>query len=162
LPPERSIPCCLPPLLVTLSKHLPWLFLHTSWLHHPLPLPPIGWSTLEPPSTTPTSSSLFHSHPPHPTHPLYIVVGNSSILPVTSVGASILLGPFYLNDVLVAPGRTHPLLSIRRFTNDNHCSMEFDPWRSPYATFPRMLCSLVVIAPAPSTLFTFPPVPPPA
>jgi hypothetical protein len=34
-------------------------------------------------------------------------VGNGSILPVTSVGASVIPGPFYLNDVLVAPGMTH-------------------------------------------------------
>jgi small nuclear ribonucleoprotein (snRNP)-like protein len=77
--------------------------------------------------TTPTTSSLFHSHPPHPSHPSSIVVGNGSTLPVTSVGASVLLGPFCLNDVLVAPGLTHPLLLVRRFTSDNQCSMEFDP-----------------------------------
>jgi hypothetical protein len=41
------------------------------------------------------------------------------------VGASVLLGPFYLNDILLAPDLTHPLLSVRRFTSDNHCSMEF-------------------------------------
>jgi hypothetical protein len=78
--------------------------------------------------TTPTTSSLFHSHPPHPSHPSSIVIGNGSTLPITSVGASVLPGPFCLNDVLVAPGLTHPLLSVRRFTSDNHCSMEFDPW----------------------------------
>jgi hypothetical protein len=121
LPPLRSIPCCLPPLLVTLSEHLPWIFLRTPWLHHPLP--PIGCSTSEPPSTL-LPSSLFHSHPPHPSHPPSSVVGNSSTLPITSVGASVLLGPFYL----VAPGLTHPLISVRRFTSDNHCSMKFDPW----------------------------------
>jgi hypothetical protein len=69
--------------------------------------------------TTPTTSSLFYSHPPHPSHPSSIVVGNGSTLPVTSVGASVLLGPFHLNDVLVALGLTHPLLSVRRFTSDN-------------------------------------------
>jgi hypothetical protein len=78
--------------------------------------------------TTPTTSSLFHSHPPHPSHPSSIVVGNGSTLPITSLGASVLPGPFCLNDVLVAPGLTHPLLSVRRFTSDNHCSMEFNPW----------------------------------
>jgi small nuclear ribonucleoprotein (snRNP)-like protein len=49
--------------------------------------------------TTPTTSSLLHSHPPHPSHPSSIVVGNGSTLPVTSVGASVLPGPFCLNDV---------------------------------------------------------------
>jgi hypothetical protein len=35
--------------------------------------------------------------------PSSIVVGNSSVLPVTSVGDTVLLGPFYLNNILVAP-----------------------------------------------------------
>jgi hypothetical protein len=78
--------------------------------------------------TTPITSSLFHSHPPHPSHPPSIVVGDVSTLPVTSVGALVLPRPFYLNNVLIDPGLTHPLLSVRRFTSDNHCSMEFDPW----------------------------------
>jgi hypothetical protein len=39
----------------------------------------------------------------------------------------VLLGPFYLNDVLVAPHITHNLLFVRRFTTDNSCSIEFDP-----------------------------------
>jgi hypothetical protein len=39
----------------------------------------------------------------------------------------VLPGPFYLNDVLVAPDLVQSLLSIRRFTTDNSCSMEFDP-----------------------------------
>jgi hypothetical protein len=34
--------------------------------------------------------------------------------------------PFYLNDVLVAPNLVQSLLSARRFTTDNSCSMEFD------------------------------------
>jgi hypothetical protein len=78
--------------------------------------------------TAPTTTSLLHSHPPHPSHPTSIIVGNGSTLPVTSVGTSALPGPFCLNDVLVAPRLTHPLLSVRRFTSDNQCSMEFDPW----------------------------------
>jgi hypothetical protein len=77
--------------------------------------------------TTPTTGTLSRSHPPHSSHPSSIVVGNGSTLPVTSVGASVLLGPFYLNDVLVAPHITHNLLSVRRFTTDNSCSIEFDP-----------------------------------
>jgi hypothetical protein len=76
-----------------------------------------------------------HSHDRHalslssplPSHPSLIVVGNGSTLPVTSVGASVLPGSFYLNDVLVAPHITHNLLSVRRFTIDNSCSIEFDP-----------------------------------
>jgi hypothetical protein len=77
--------------------------------------------------TTPTSGMLSRSHPPHSSHPTSIVVGNGSTLSITSVGASVLPGPFYLNDVLVAPHITHNLLSVRRFTIDNSCFIEFDP-----------------------------------
>ncbi len=70
---------------------------------------------------------ISYSHPPPSSHPTSIVVGNGSTLPVTSVGASVLPGLFYLNDVLVAPHITHNLLSVRRFTTDNSCSIEFDP-----------------------------------
>jgi hypothetical protein len=103
---------------------------HTVPLPPPPPPPTTDWVVDSRASfhTTPTTSSLLHSHPPHPSHPSSIVVGNGSTLPVTSVGASVLPGPFCLNDVLVAPGLTHPLLSVRRFTSDNQCSMEFDPW----------------------------------
>jgi hypothetical protein len=77
----------------------------------------------------------YHSHCMHALplsfplsyHPSSIVVGNGSTLPVTSVGASVLPRPFYLNDVLVAPHITHNLLSVRCFTTDNSCSIEFDP-----------------------------------
>jgi hypothetical protein len=40
----------------------------------------------------------------------------------------LLPGPFYLNDVLVAPDLVQSLLSVRRLTTDNSCSMEFDPF----------------------------------
>jgi hypothetical protein len=70
---------------------------------------------------------LSRSHSPPLTHPTSIVVRNGSTLPVTSVGASVLPGQFFLNNVLVAPHITHNLLSVRRFTTDNSCSIEFDP-----------------------------------
>jgi hypothetical protein len=60
--------------------------------------------------------------------PSSIVVGNGSSLPITSVGDSILPGPFYLNNILLAPDVVQSLLSIRRFTTNNWCSMEFDPF----------------------------------
>jgi hypothetical protein len=78
--------------------------------------------------TTPIAGMLYHSHPPYSSHPTSIVVGNGSTLPITSVGASVLLGSFYLNDVLVAPHITHNLLSVHQFTIDNFCSIEFDPF----------------------------------
>jgi hypothetical protein len=59
-------------------------------------------------------------------HPSSIVIGNGSILPVTSVGNSELPKPFYLNDVLLAPDLIQSLLPVHRFTTDNSCSMEFD------------------------------------
>jgi hypothetical protein len=55
-------------------------------------------------------------------------VVNSSTLSVTSVCDSILPGLLYLNGVLVAPYIMQNLLSVRRFTTDNSCSIEFDPF----------------------------------
>jgi small nuclear ribonucleoprotein (snRNP)-like protein len=103
---------------------------HTVLSSPPPPSPTTDWVIYSGASfhTTPTASSLSYSHPPHPSHPPSIVVGNGSTLPVTSVGASVLSGPFSLNDVLVSLGLTHPHLLVRRITSDNHCSMEFDPW----------------------------------
>jgi hypothetical protein len=60
--------------------------------------------------------------------PSSIIVSNGSVLPVTSVGDSVLPGLFYLNDVLLAPDLVQSLLYIHRFTTDNSCSMEFDPF----------------------------------
>jgi hypothetical protein len=40
----------------------------------------------------------------------------------------VLPGPFYLNNVLVAPDLVQSHLSVRRFTTDNSYSMEFDPF----------------------------------
>ena len=53
------------------------------------------------------------------------MVGNGSCLPITSVGTA--SGPFRLPNVLVAPNIVHNLLSIRQFTTDNSCSVDFDP-----------------------------------
>jgi hypothetical protein len=78
--------------------------------------------------TTPHSGHISSPMPPSLAHPSSIVVGNGSVLPVTSVGDSVLPGPFYLNDVLLAPDLVQSLLSVRRFTTDNSCSMEFDPF----------------------------------
>jgi hypothetical protein len=40
----------------------------------------------------------------------------------------VLPGPFYLNNILLAPDLVQSLLSVRRFTTNNWCSMEFDPF----------------------------------
>jgi hypothetical protein len=78
--------------------------------------------------TTPDSGNVSMSHPPNSNTPSSIVVGNGSILPITSVGNTVLLGPFYLNNILLAPDIIQNLLSARKFTIDNSCSMEFDPF----------------------------------
>jgi hypothetical protein len=52
--------------------------------------------------TTPNSGNVSLSHPPNSNMPSSIVVGNHSILPVTSVGDTVLPGPFYLNNIVVA------------------------------------------------------------
>jgi hypothetical protein len=61
-------------------------------------------------------------------NPSSIIVGNGSSLLITSVGDSVLLRIFYLNNILLAPDMVQSLLSVRRFTTDNWCSMEFDPF----------------------------------
>lgn len=63
--------------------------------------------------------------------PSSIVVGNGSLIPITSVGSTSIPtahGPFSLNHVLVTPQIIKNLISVRRFTIDNNCSVEFDPF----------------------------------
>jgi hypothetical protein len=76
--------------------------------------------------TTPHPSHIFSPMPPSLAHPSSIVVGNGFVQPVISVDNSVLPGPFYFNDVLVALDLVQSLLSIRCFTTDNSCSIEFD------------------------------------
>jgi hypothetical protein len=71
---------------------------------------------------------LTSVHPPTSTDPSSIVIGNGSALPVTLVGDSALPSPFYLNTILVTSDIIQKLLSVRRFTTDNWCYMEFDPF----------------------------------
>jgi hypothetical protein len=40
----------------------------------------------------------------------------------------VLLGPFHLNNILVAPNIIQNLLSVHQFTTDNSCSMEVGPF----------------------------------
>jgi hypothetical protein len=78
--------------------------------------------------TTPHPGHISSPRPPSLVNPSSIVVGNGYALPVTSVGDSVLPKPFYLNDVLLAPDLVQSLLSVRHFTTNNSCSMEFDPF----------------------------------
>jgi hypothetical protein len=67
-----------------------------------------------------------------------ITVGNGARIPITSRGSSIFktnTSNFILNNILVTPSLVHNLFSVRQFTRDNSCSIEFDasnfPLRNP-------------------------------
>jgi hypothetical protein len=77
---------------------------------------------------TSDADNLTYVRPPHINDPSSIIVGNKSSLPVTSVGDTALPSPFYLNNILATPDIIQNMLSVRRFTTDNWCSMEFDPF----------------------------------
>jgi hypothetical protein len=76
--------------------------------------------------TTPSVDNISTLHPLTSSNPSSIIVGNGSFLPITSVGDSVLPGPFYLNNILLASDMVQSLLCVHRFTTDNWCSMEFD------------------------------------
>jgi hypothetical protein len=65
--------------------------------------------------------------------PHYVTVGNGASMPVSVFGHTFLHTPlgysFVLNYVLHVPKLVHNLLSVRKFTHDNFCSIEFDPFR---------------------------------
>jgi hypothetical protein len=78
--------------------------------------------------TTSDAGNLTFICSPHTSDPSSIIVGNRFSLLITSVGDMTLPDPFYLNNVLVTPDIIQNLLSVRRFTTNNWCSMEFDPF----------------------------------
>jgi hypothetical protein len=78
--------------------------------------------------TTSSVGNISILRPLASSNPSSIIVGNDSSLPITSVGDSVLPGPFYLNNILLAPDMVQSLFSIRCFTTDNWCSIEFDPF----------------------------------
>jgi hypothetical protein len=74
---------------------------------------------------------LSNISPPSSYTPSSIIVGNRAHLLVTATGSHTFSFPFHnlvLNDVLVSPSPQiiKNLISIRRFTIDNNCSIEFD------------------------------------
>jgi hypothetical protein len=73
-----------------------------------------------------TSGILTHCHPPSSSTPSSIIVDNGTSLPVVSMGSTH-MGPIHLNNVLVSPSIIKNLVSVRQFTIDNNCSVEFDP-----------------------------------
>jgi hypothetical protein len=52
--------------------------------------------------TTHSVDNIFNPHPLNSASLSSIIVGNGSTLPVTSVGNSVIPGPFYLNNILLA------------------------------------------------------------
>jgi hypothetical protein len=74
------------------------------------------------------SDASHHTTPLNSASPSSIVAGNGSTLPITSVGDWVIPGPFYLNNILLPPNIVQSVLSGRRFTTDNWCSIEFDPF----------------------------------
>jgi hypothetical protein len=69
---------------------------------------------------------LSSSHPPCSSTPSSIIVGDGSYLPITATGSAS-VGNLHLENVLVSPQIIKNLVSVRRFTTDNNCSVEFDP-----------------------------------
>ena len=73
------------------------------------------------------SNTLLHISAPRSFTPSSIIVGNGSFLLVTSTSSTDLSCSFQLNNVLVSPHLIKNLISVRQFTTDNNCSVEFDP-----------------------------------
>jgi hypothetical protein len=78
--------------------------------------------------STSDAGNLTSVCPPHINDPSSIIVGNGSSLPVISIGDTAIPSSFYLNNVPVTPNIIKTLLSVRRFTTDNWCSVVFDPF----------------------------------
>ncbi|CAL9245815.1 unnamed protein product [Arabidopsis halleri] len=60
-----------------------------------------------------------------------VIVGNGSSIPITSSGNTTIPSktkPLLLQNVLVAPKIVKNLISVRKFTKDNWCSVDFDPF----------------------------------
>jgi hypothetical protein len=76
---------------------------------------------------TSDAGTLSSTVPPSFSAPSSIVVGNGSFLPVTATGTTTLSPSLHLNNVLVSPQLIKNLISVRQFTTDNNCSVEFDP-----------------------------------
>ncbi|RLM74346.1 uncharacterized protein C2845_PM15G17920 [Panicum miliaceum] len=80
---------------------------------------------------TADTGKLSTISPPSQFTPSSIIVGNGALLPVTATGSQIFSLPhrnLVLKNVLVSPNIIKNLISIRRFTTDNNCSIEFDPF----------------------------------
>lgn len=73
-------------------------------------------------------SGMLHSNLNRTTNES-VIVGNGSSIPVTTIGSSSIktsTKPLVLNNVLVTPDIVKNLISVRKFTKDNWCSVDFD------------------------------------
>ncbi|GJU21334.1 ribonuclease H-like domain-containing protein [Tanacetum coccineum] len=60
-----------------------------------------------------------------------VIVGNGSFIPVTHSGHVQIPNPYrplHLRNVLVTPNIIKNLVSVRKFTTDNKCTIDFDPY----------------------------------
>ncbi|OIT27847.1 hypothetical protein A4A49_56909, partial [Nicotiana attenuata] len=60
-----------------------------------------------------------------------VVVGNGTQLPISYTGHGTIFTPsnlFSLKNILIVPNLSSNLLSVRKFTTDNNCTIEFDPF----------------------------------
>jgi hypothetical protein len=76
---------------------------------------------------TSSSNNLSHTFSPRYPTPSLIVVSNGSLLPVVGTGSTELPHSLFLNNILVSPQIIKNLISLRQFTINNNCSVEFDP-----------------------------------
>ena len=96
--------------------------------------------------------------PPYTSSPSHIVVGNGNLLPVTSTGVTSFPHNLRLNNVLVSPGLIKNLVSVRQFTSDNNCSVEFDSLGpSQMVRAPLYLLHLPTLRPSVPSLLLLPP-----
>nr|XP_016489332.1 PREDICTED: uncharacterized protein LOC107809250 [Nicotiana tabacum] len=69
--------------------------------------------------------------PSMPSNSHSIFLGDGSTIPVSSIGCSTIVSPnrtFHLNSILHVPSLHKNLLSIKKFTKDNDCFIEFHSW----------------------------------
>jgi histone deacetylase 1/2 len=76
---------------------------------------------------TSDSRTLSHTNLSQHPSPSSIIVGDGSLLPVTATGTTNLTDSLSLNNVLFSPRLIKNLISVRQFTTDNNCAVEFDP-----------------------------------
>ena len=85
-----------------------------------------------------------------------ITIGNGHTLPITCRGNSTLTtttSSFQLNNILVVPSLIRNLISVRQFTKDNNCTIEFDAFGFSVRIFRPNARFFAAIAPAIFTSF---------